>query len=106
MSQGKGHESPRVQGKSQVVSQKNTCRDSCKKRPIGTVSVHARHVDVVMAEAREEKEIVAYVSLGIVTSSLESESPSCVNDEVPTFQRRRGRQKHSLSPGHLESLII
>ena len=40
------------------------------KRPIGTVSVHARHVDVVMAEAREEKEIVAYMSLGIVTACL------------------------------------
>ena len=52
---------------SQAMSQRNTCHDSCRKRPIGTVSVYARHVDVVMAEAREEKEIVAYVSLGIVT---------------------------------------
>ena len=50
------------------MSQENTCRDSCKKRLIGTVSVHAGHVDVVMAETREEKEIVAYMSLGIVTS--------------------------------------
>ena len=63
MSQGKGHESPRVQGMSQRMSQRNTCRDSCTKQPIGTVSVHARHVDVVMAEAREEKEIVAHVGL-------------------------------------------
>ena len=54
---------------SQAMSQRNTCRDSCKERPISTVSVHAMHVnDVVIANTRERKEMMAHVGLRIVTS--------------------------------------